>query len=70
MKETKLLPLLSDTSSRYGKDNERIYVEFNKEFQVALQKDHYECSFKIAVYIYDKFQIITKSETEFMQLSK
>lgn len=63
MKESNLLPLMDDTSSKYSRNNERIYVEFNKEFQIRLQKDHYEFSFKIAVHLYGKFYIITKSET-------
>lgn len=45
-------------------------MEFNKEFQVALKKDYYEFSFKIAVYVCNKFHIVTKSEADFASLSK
>lgn len=70
VRESHLLPILSSASSVDSRNNESIYVEFNKEFQVFVDKDHYEFSFKIAVYVFNKFHIITKSEAEFLQLSK
>jgi hypothetical protein len=47
----------------------RLYIEFNKEFQVTQHRGLTACEFKIAVYFEDSVKIITKSEDDFLALA-
>jgi hypothetical protein len=56
-------PLLQelDPIVKDGKSNERIYVEFRKNFEMLKIKGGFEYIFEIAVYTFGKYEKITKS---------
>jgi hypothetical protein len=47
----------------------RLYIEFNKEFQIIQNKVRTACEFKIAVYFEDAVKIVTKCEDDFLALA-
>lgn len=57
-----LLPLMSESIRHNSSQSEkhRIYIEFNREFQIRMVAHNPECSFKLAVYIGDESHILTK----------
>ena len=63
-----LLPLMSE-STRSTAEKHKIYIEFNREFQVTMVGHNPEFSFKVAVYLGEESHIIKKSEEDFVKLS-
>lgn len=49
-------------------NSNRLYVEFNQQFQVNETNRVYVCFFKMAVYVDEAHTIITKTDHDFMKL--
>jgi len=52
------------------KPTNRLYIEFNREFQVIQRGSELVCELKIAVYLDENVTIIKKTDKDFMLLSE
>lgn len=62
---------IEDSIHRYRWDrtnpSSRLFIEFHQHFEINHEESHLSCQFKIAVYVDEQANIITKTDSDFIK---